>query len=309
MKEVMVAIMLLGAGFSHSILAKSSSPLAIIQLQRQPGANTTVEVKVGDHTGVFLFDTGEGVTTITPDFAATVGCKPWGRITGFRMSGERLDTPRCDNLVFELGGHRFRAPIVGVFDIMRLLPESPVRLSGAIGLDIFVGNAITLQSLNNRLIIESRTSLAARTAKAKEVSIRLVRDAEGVALAVDTAVPTPQGTAWMELDSGNGGTLVIAKHLASLFGLDPERKEPQPIKFKIAGVIPVEGLARTPDIIMDGNIGLQFLRHWDLMLDLANARAWLAPAKPINTHLSRHSFSEGGTLIDQLFISNHLGLR
>jgi len=280
MKRPIISITLLSLGFSCSILAKESPPLAIIELKEQAGANTTVQVRVGDHTGVFLFDTGEGVTSITPEFAETLGCKPWGRISGFRMSGERLDMTRCDNLVLELGGLSFKAPIVGVFDLMRLLPDSPVRLSGAIGLDIFAGRALTLQSQRNRLIMESPASLAARIAKAKEVPIRLVRDVEGVALAVDVGVPTSKGLAWMELDSGNGGTLVVAKHLAALFGLDPERKEPQPVKFKLTGDIVVEGLARTPDIIMDGNIGLDFLRHWDLTLDLAKSRAWLAPAEP-----------------------------
>jgi hypothetical protein len=195
------------------------------------------------------------------------------------MSGERLDMARCDNLGFELGGLKFKAPIVGVFDLMRLLPDSPVRLSGAIGLDIFAGRSITLQSQRNRLIIESPSSLAVRISKAKEVPMRLVRDAEGVALAVNVEVPTPKGSAWMELDSGNGGTLVVAKYLAALFGLDPERTEPQPVKFKLAGDIPVEGVARISDIIMDGNIGLEFLRHWDMTLDLAKGRAWLAPAE------------------------------
>ena len=130
---------------------------------------------------MFLLDTGEGVTAITPEFAATVGCKPWGRISGFRMNGERLDMPRCDDLVFELGGHRFKAPIVGVFDIMHLLPDSPVRLSGAVGLDIFVGHAVTLQSLRNRLIIESHASLAARVTKTKRRPSGSCEDVEGVA--------------------------------------------------------------------------------------------------------------------------------
>jgi hypothetical protein len=280
MKRLIIFITLLSLGFGCSTLAKEPPPLAIIELKEQAGANATVQVKIGDHTGVFLFDTGEGVTSITPEFAETLGCKPWGRISGFRMTGERLDMTRCDNLVLELGGLSFKAPIVGVFDLMRLLPDSPVRLSGGIGLDIFAGRALTLQSQRNRLIIESPASLAARISKAKEVPVRLVRDVEGVALAVDVGVPTSKGLAWMELDSGNGGTLVVAKHLAALFGLDPERKEPQPVKFKLAGDILVEGLARTPDIIMDGNIGLVFLRHWDLTLDLGKGRAWLAPAEP-----------------------------
>jgi hypothetical protein len=83
--------------------------------------------------------------------------------------------------------------------------------------------------------------------------------------------------AWMELDSGNGGTLAIAKHVASLFHLDPDKKEPQPVEFQIAGGIPVEGTARTPDMIMDGNIGAQFFKKWVLTVDLASGRAWLAP--------------------------------
>ena len=224
---------LLSLGCSCSTLAKEPPPLAIIELKEQAGANTTVQVKIGDRTGVFLFDTGEGVTSITPEFAETLGCKPWGRISGFRMSGERLDMTRCDNLVLELGGLSLKAPIVGVFDLMRLLPDSPVRLFGAIGLDIFAGRALTLQSQRNRLIIESPASLAARISKAKEVPARLVRDVEGVALAVDVGVPTSKGLAWMELDSGNGGTLVVAKHLAALFDLDPEREEPQPVRFKL----------------------------------------------------------------------------
>ena len=280
MNRPVIAAILLSAGLASSTLAKEPPPLAVIELHDRVGANATVQVKVGDQIGMFLFDTGEGVTAITPEFAAALDCKPWGQISGFRMNGERIDMPRCDDLVLELGGQKFKAPIAGVFDLMRLLPESEVRLSGAVGLDVFAGHAVTLQSLRKRLVIESPASLAVRITKAKEVPIRLVRDVEGVALAVDVGVPTAQGLAWMELDSGNGGTLVIAKHLATLFGLDPERKEPQPVKFKIAGDIFAEGLARTPDIIMDGNIGLQFLRRWDLTLDLVKARAWLAPAEP-----------------------------
>lgn len=84
----------------------------------------------------------------------------------------------------------------------------------------------------------------------------------------------------MELDTGNGGTLVIAQHIAPLLGLDPARKEPQHVRFELIGGIPVEGEARTPpNMIMDGNIGNQFLKNWNLTLDLRQGRAWLAPAK------------------------------
>jgi hypothetical protein len=75
---------------------------------------------------------------------------------------------------------------------------------------------------------------------------------------------------------------VIGKHIAALLNLDPEKKEPQPAKFRLVGDVPVEGMARVNDTLtMDGNIGSRFLLNWDLTLDLANGRAWLAPASKI----------------------------
>ena len=61
--------------------------------------------------------------------------------------------------------------------------------------------------------------------------------------------------------------------------LDPDKKEPQPAGFMIAGGIPVTGMARVNEkLVMDGNIGTRFLIDWNLTLDLAKGRAWLAPA-------------------------------
>jgi hypothetical protein len=239
----------------------------------------TVRAKVRGHEGVFIFDTGGGVSYISPTFAQTIGCKPWGQITGFMLTGQRLDMPRCDGLSFDVQGHNFAAPIFGVFDIMKYLPPNVPRIDGSIGLDVFAGRAITLSLTQKVLTVESRASLAARAKRGKEVPIRLVRDAGGVALAVQVAVPTPEGMAWMELDSGNGGATVIGKHLAPLLKLDPSQKAPQPASFMIAGGIPVEGTARVNEtLIMDGNIGTRFMLKWDLTLDLSKGRAWLAPA-------------------------------
>ena len=239
----------------------------------------TVRAKVRGHEGVFIFDTVGGISYISPAFAQAIGCKPWGQITGFMLTGQRLDMPRCDGLSFDVQGHTFAAPIFGVFDIMKYMPPDVPRIDGSIGLDVFAGRAITLSLTQKTLTVESKASLAARAKRGKEVPIRLVRDAGGVALAVEVAVPTPEGMAWMELDSGNGGANVIGKHLAPLLKLDPGKKEPQPASFEIAGGIPVEGTARVNEtLIMDGNIGTRFLIKWDLTLDLSKGRAWLAPA-------------------------------
>ena len=269
------------ASVADSLASAPPAPLAIIELIPHPGgtAMMTVRASVRGHVGLFIFDTGGGVSYISPAFAQNVGCKPWGQITGFMLTGQRLDMPRCDDLSFDIQGSNYAGPIFGVYDIMQYMPPNVPRIDGSIGLDVFAGRAVTLSLAEKKLIVESQASLAARTRRGKEVPIRLVREAGGVALAVEVAVPTPEGMAWMELDSGNGGATVIGKHLAALLKLDPEKKEPQPASFKIAGGIPVEGMARiNSTLIMDGNIGTRFLLKWDLTMDLSRGRAWLAPA-------------------------------
>jgi hypothetical protein len=255
-----------------------AAPEAIIPLRAIPGAGNAIEAVVNGKPLLFLFDTGEGVTTVTPSFASQIGCRPWGQITGFRMSGERLDLPRCDNLTLGIGGRTFKAPIAGVFDLMALLPDSQTELAGSVGLDIFAGRRITIEPKASRIVVESPTSFARRIRGAKSIPARLVRDAEGVALAIDIAVPTSAGTAWMELDTCNGGTLVIGKHVASLLGLDPNRTEPQLASFRLTDGVAITGDARVRDLIMDGNIGQRTWSRWNVTLDLEQGRVWLTPA-------------------------------
>ncbi len=240
----------------------------------------TLHATVRGHDGLFIFDTGGGVSYISPSFAKTIGCKPWGQITGFVLTGQRLDMQRCDGLDFVVQGQELTAPIAGVFDIMKLMPPNVPRIDGSIGLDAFAGRVITLSLARRELTLESRASFALRRKRAKEISIRLVREVEGVALAVVVGVVTREGIAWMEIDSGNGGATVVGKHIAPLINVKTGTKEPQPANFNLVGGIPVTGDVRVNDtLVMDGNIGTRFLVNWDLTLDLKNGRAWLAPAK------------------------------
>jgi hypothetical protein len=238
----------------------------------------TLHATVRGHEGNFVFDTGGGVTYLSPGFAQTIGCKPWGQLSGFVLTGQRLDMQRCDDVDVDIDGWFFRAPIAGVFDLMKFMPPNVPKIDGSIGLDLFAGHAVTLSLANRTLTVESAASLRQRSRKAKEISIRLVREVEGIALAVVVGVVTPEGTAWMELDSGNGGANVIAKHIAPLLNLKTDVKGAQPAKFMLVGGVPVTGDARVNDtLIMDGNIGTRFMIDWDVTFDLAKGRAWLTP--------------------------------
>ncbi|MBV9148292.1 MAG: aspartyl protease family protein [Candidatus Eremiobacteraeota bacterium] len=260
-----------------SILLAALTPQGVLPLQSYLSQQETLTASVNGVIGTFLFDTGEGVTAISPDFAKRVGCKPWGRVTGFRMSGERGGYPHCDNLTFVASGRALHVPSAIILDVMKLMgPDITPRVDGAIGLDAFAGAAITIVP-RTCIVLETAGSLKRRTASARRLAIRFVRDAEGVAFSVDAAVPTTQGTAWMELDSGNGGSLVIANYIAPLLGLPMDVSTPMPATFKLSDGIEVSGPTRTRDLIMDGNIGARFLNQWSLTLDLMQPRAWLTP--------------------------------
>jgi len=280
-RALLVVLVLLCVSVDSSASA-ASKPTLIIDLMPHPGGTEmmTLRAIVRGHEGNFMFDTGGGISYISPAFAQTIDCKPWGQITGFTLIGQRLDMPRCDGVTFEIQGHSFGAPTSGVFDIMKFMPPNVPRVDGSVGLDVFAGSAVTLSLKQRKLTVESAFSLAARMRAGKEVPVRFVREAGGASLAVYVAVPTDGGMAWMELDSGNGGANVIGKHLAALLKLDPNKNEQQRASFMLAGGIPVEGMARVNEkLIMDGNIGTRFLIDWDVTLDLAKGRAWLAPVK------------------------------
>jgi hypothetical protein len=280
-KSLRTIIIVLGVTPAIFATPRTAAPTAVFHLAPHPGGTymMTLRADVFGHEGSFVFDTGGGVTYISPAFAQTVGCKPWGQLSGFVLTGQRLDMQRCDDLTFDIDGRWFRAPIAGVFDLMKYMPPNVPKIDGSIGLDLFAGRVVTLSLADRIVILESSASLKQRMRTGKEISVRLVRELEGIALAVVVGVFTPQGTAWMEFDSGNGGANVIAKHIAPLLNLKTDVKGPQPAKFMLVGGVPVGGDARVNDtLIMDGNIGTRFMIDWDITFDLAKGRAWVTPA-------------------------------
>ncbi|HET9793176.1 MAG TPA: hypothetical protein VFS34_01845 [Thermoanaerobaculia bacterium] len=277
LRRVFLGGAVLASSWGCRTTATSREP-ATIPLEPYLRAQAVVHAEFNGIAGTFLFDTGEGVTSFSPAFAARIGCQPWGRLTGFRMSGERLNNAHCDDVPVSIAGIALRAPVVSTVDIMKFLGPGVPPVDGAIGLDLFAGRMITIVP-RTAVILETRESLARRIARARELPVRLVRDAEGAALAVDAAVPTPRGVAWMELDGGNGGSIVVANHIAPLLGLAEDLSTPVPGSFRLANGIEVAGTIRTRDLVMDGNIGAQFLNSWILTLDLERGRAWLAPAE------------------------------
>jgi hypothetical protein len=66
-------------------------------------------------------------------------------------------------------------------------------VDGSLGLDIFAHRTITIVP-RTAIVLETPSSLAARTKTARELPIRMLRDVEGIALSVDGAVRTSEAS-------------------------------------------------------------------------------------------------------------------
>lgn len=252
----------------------------VIPLGMYLGVLPSLEVRFagGEHT--MLLDTGGGLTVVTPATAAAVGCHPWGRLTGFRMRGDRVDMGRCDRVTLTVAGLRVRVPEAGVWDFGKALPKNAPPLAGSIALDAFAHRAVTLDLAKRRFVIETRSSLAARLRREHAVAapMRLEREVNGASLVPLLGIDTPKGRLWMEIDSGSDGEVIANRPLAHALGLDPQDRRPQPMSASIGGGLRLQAPARLTNLVIDGDIGEPVLRRWVITVDLAHGKLWLAPA-------------------------------
>ena len=246
----------------------------VLRLEPANGGLMKVQATVAGHKGTFLFDSGSGVSSISPDFAALIGCEPWGQITGFRMTGDRLDMQRCNRVIFDFGNKTLQAEAIGVLDVSKYLPAQVGHVDGTIALDLFADQVFTLSYGRHLLqFLDSRE--VARQKSELRTPVHIVRDAEGFALSVDLPVKTAAGTAWFEMDSGNTSPFVLVNDsLAALFQLPADAKR-APITLTLGDGTTFKGEARVRKLILDGNLGVSFLATHDVTVDVPHSVAWV----------------------------------
>lgn len=246
------------------------------------GRGLALHAQVNGQDGYFLFDTGGGVTNISPQFAAKIGCKPWGQMSGFTMMAQRIDMQRCDKVRVRVGDYEVSRDTVGVFDGSSMMPPGAPHLDGTIALDVFEGQALRLSVGDRTLTPLSAAEVQKLTRGRTALPLHLVRDAEGMALSVNVPVRTPQGVAWFELDSGNTSPIaLVGKHLADGLKLDPAsgaNKKSEQATLTLDDGTAWTGDVRVFDLVLDGNLGSTFLSRYEVVLDLGGKRAWLSLA-------------------------------
>ena len=105
-----------------------------VPLGRYEDVLWTVQAAIEETVSTFILDTGAGITFLSRQEAERHGLRSFGRLTGHRMAGERVDMRRCDSVTLEIGGHPFYHDTVGVLDLDALLPVGVPMPAGAVAL-------------------------------------------------------------------------------------------------------------------------------------------------------------------------------
>jgi len=128
-----------------------------------------------------------------------------------------------------------------------------------IALDRFAGYPMAFSYARRTLTTLDADSLLRLTKGRRSVPIHLVLDAEGLALAVNIPVPTPQRDSLVRTRIGYPSPfLLIGKHLARLFALDGDSKNPQPLQAALGDGNIFRGSAKVLNLTLT-EMGVSFL--------------------------------------------------
>jgi hypothetical protein len=257
-----------------------SKPIEV-SLQHSRGHARTIEVEIAGARHTMLFDTGGGVTAISPALARELGCATTGNSVGLRMTGDRVDTPLCRDIELRVGGQLLHTE-AAVIDIAAMLPKDASKVDGMISLSTLDGLAVSLDLAHDKLWLESKRSLAARTKKATPLAFRRATGIGGGQLSPFVGVTTAGGTVWLEVDSGHGATTFVTPNAGKLLGLSDVAATSGELDLQLSSVLS----ARVPvvvrkDLVLDGVLSSATVARAIWTFDLRSDALWVGAITPI----------------------------
>jgi hypothetical protein len=272
----------------HDAFVTTPAPTALaapvtIPLTRGAGHLRTIKVRVGRDSADYLFDTGGGITVISPQDSAMLGCTPGGKGFGVRLTGEALAGRTCANVTLGVGPLAVRID-AGVMDLAAMLGPRAPAVRGMISLNAFDGQALTLDLAHERLIVETPASLATRVKGMTPVPMRLATGEHGGQLTVYVGLRARNGAMlWFEWDSeNNASTLISPQALALLGGDSTSRVTDLPVALAPGLEVVIPTMTKG-NMIHDGGLSAGFLERAVWTVDLAHSRLWVGPVAPITT--------------------------
>jgi Aspartyl protease len=265
-----VAVILLVSCKANADRAQVAAEPVDVPLAPYIGRLVTVSAVIGQDTTRLIFDTGGGQTVISPRVAGRAGCTPSGRSVGFRMSGEKVESPLCSDVTLSIEGVAFTDPSVGVWDVQELLPEGVPPVDGVLSLKTLETRPFTLRLAEGRLTLETDESLRRQVATMSRLRSRIATGPGGDELTVFVHGMTSD-SGWFLIDSGNLDVVQVAALMAGAHASGGGTWE---APLALDGLPAIGTTFRASDIIYDGALSEDFLRQWTLVFDLRANAVW-----------------------------------
>ncbi len=268
----------------------------------------SIPVTVGGIPSRFILDTGIGVDLISTRLASRLKTPTTGiTYSGERMSGQEVTLPMSYIGNLTVGRQLQRFGSCGVWDFKGFLPDTPAfaPIDGFLGLRFFQHRPFTLDYRDKQLILETPLSLAGRADSGIVVPLELDDD-QGVSLTVFAPLEVVgAGMAKVEVDTGSD-SLILHRRFMTALGIPESGPEVRVVEAKdetnfaftrwftkLRGNIRLNrevslelnhSRVMFQQIIHDGLIGDDYLRHFIVTFDLAHSRMILQPFwdSPVN---------------------------
>lgn len=279
--KLIFAIVILGFHLTHAQTE--------ISLENYFRTLKSVKVEIENKTYNFLFDTGGGLTIISPEIVKEINKSAYGNSVGFRMSGEKIETKVCDSVNIKIGGINFFHASVGVFDIMDFLPKELKRIDGLISLKTFEQMKIVLNLSENELIVETKKSFGEKIKRMDLVKSRFASGTNGTELNIFIGTPFNNNLWWFLFDSGNISqtkiSTIVAKEWNLKMNKEGEITETGEFKFAIANDS-ITALTVIDKIIYDGALSFDFISQSEYAISFKDKKVWTK--KHITTKNKHH---------------------
>jgi hypothetical protein len=255
---------------SFTLFSKAQAQDTIL-LKKYIGNLKQAEVTINGKPYAFLFDTGGGETFISNEIAKSLGKHVYGNSTGFRMSGEIVKYERCDSILIDFGPIRIFHSTLGVWDIMKILPEGLPKLDGVISLKTFHDKLVTLDLANEKIILERPSSYRKRIKAMTLLQSRFATGPDGNELTIFINISRNNHRYWFLFDSGNLDHLILSNKTVSEWGV--ERDTLVTVEMgKHRATQKVVG----KDIIYDGALNYALLSNYVFTINFQKKQIWVS---------------------------------
>lgn len=262
-----------------SIYASIANAQITVPLKNYFRSLKYIEVTIEGNNCNFLFDTGGGLTLVSPTIVELLNKKAYGNSVGYRMSGERIDTPLCDSVIINIEGQDFYHQEVGVFDIMTLLPEDFKRVDGLISLKTFENSIIGLDLNKNLLTIENDQTAKVKKANMQLIPSRFANGPSGIELNLFLRITEEDKYWWFLFDTGNIAKTKVNKQVVDAWGLVSDSSTTELMHPIHTDIGLIEAPILVDDLIYDGALCFDVISSTEYLISLKDSKVWKTQSK------------------------------